>query len=58
MRLKLADGKTLETKEATWFEDLPWDAYIIFPDGNFIWGDGNNELDAIKRALEKAGLLA
>lgn len=56
IKVCLDDGKTLETKEATFHEDLPWDAYVMNTDGSIdTWADGNTELEALKKVLEKSG---
>lgn len=54
--VKLAGGLTLRTKEATCFEDLPWDAYVESEDGKTRewWADGWTEMEAVKKALQQA----
>lgn len=51
----LPDGLTLKTQEASHFEDLPFDAYVLGRNGELLeWADGMTEIEALKKVLVKA----
>lgn len=53
IKLDLPGGLVLTTKEAVFFEDLPWDAYVR-KEGASVWSDGRTEIEALKKVIQKA----
>jgi len=55
LMVKLEGGLTLRVREATFFEDLPWDAYVENEGRSInVWADGWTEIEAIKKVLVQA----
>lgn len=53
IKLDLPGGLVLTTKEAVFFEDLPWDAYVRKDDAS-VWADGMTEIEAFKKVIQRA----
>ncbi len=52
---KLEGGLALVVRKATFFEDLPWDAYVENEGRTInVWADGWTEIEAIKKVIQQA----